>query len=149
MVPIYLIYILWHITSHLKTPLIEAQSVYFTTCIHLFCITNPKFSFILFWLYLLEAAHRWGGWESPLPQWHKICCTYPAMIKFVTVKHGSRRNQKIYKKVRKSFIMPNINIFHQKFWQLFLDEERKIKICANTCFFFPQAIDIANRHDFS
>ena len=54
----------------------------------------------------------------------------------------------MYKKVRKSLISANIDIFHQKFWQLLLYKERKIKICANTCF-FSQAIDIANRHDLT
>ena len=54
----------------------------------------------------------------------------------------------MYKKVRKSLISANIDIFHQKFWQLLLYKERKIKICTNTCF-FSQAIDIANRLDLT
>ena len=54
----------------------------------------------------------------------------------------------MYKKVRKSLISANIDIFHQKFWQFLLYKERKIKICANT-FFFSQAIDIANRNDLN
>ena len=70
----------------------------------------------LFRMDLFGAAHRWGGVKkAPPPPLHKICYTYPTMMKRDTIIPYQKKIKKHINHVTHLLSSAGINIFSPKF----------------------------------
>ena len=80
----------------------------------------------LFRMGLSEAAHGWGQKTAP-PALHRICHTYPAMMKLGTAITYVKKTQKIYKsRDNTRLILLTSSFFHRKSANLAISENTDI-----------------------